>query len=187
MTQDVTQDEGARRVRDYLLRETGRLDWRDLWPRVIGPRVALLDALAGVSEEQADWQAGDGWSLRQVAEHLLASSRNVLAIIESTAHGRTAPKDPPGVALAGPRLPFAEIRRALIDESERLASIRARLPEHPDDVVTVDHAFFGPLNARAWFLFQRIHDSDHLGQANAIKATPGYPATPAPPAREGAR
>ena len=34
---------------------------------------------------------------------------------------------------------------------------------------------FGELHARAWFLFQRTHDLDHVGQIEAIKAADGFP------------
>ncbi len=51
-----------------------------------------------------------------------------------------------------------------------------RLPAAPDLDVTVAHFWFGPLNSRAWFLFQRLHDTDHTGQIAQIRAAEGFPA-----------
>jgi hypothetical protein len=34
---------------------------------------------------------------------------------------------------------------------------------------------FGPLNAREWFLFQRLHDVDHAAQIRAVREADGYP------------
>jgi hypothetical protein len=41
---------------------------------------------------------------------------------------------------------------------------------------TSPHPWFGELNCRAWFLFQRVHDGDHTRQIQAIKASPAFPA-----------
>jgi hypothetical protein len=35
---------------------------------------------------------------------------------------------------------------------------------------------FGALHARAWHLFQRIHDQDHTSHIGQVKAAAGYPA-----------
>ena len=40
---------------------------------------------------------------------------------------------------------------------------------------TFDHPFFGPLNCKGWVAFQRLHDADHIGQIEQIKASAGYP------------
>ena len=34
---------------------------------------------------------------------------------------------------------------------------------------------FGDLHARAWHLFQRVHDLDHMNQIAAVKQDDGYP------------
>lgn len=168
------------RVRGYLLAQAEKYDWHDLWPRVMGARATVLEALAGVSEEQARWRppAGEGeaaWGILEVAQHLLGSTQNVLTIIERTARGEPAPKDPLGSMSAERPQTLAEARRALIEVSERLATVRQRLPEAANTQATVDHPFFGPLPSRAWFLFQRIHDTDHANQVNALKQAEGFP------------
>lgn len=167
------------RIRSYLLGQAERYDFLDLWPRVMAQRAAFLQSLEGVTEEQAAWEPATGegeeaWGILQVARHLLRSTQNVMAIIEATARGETAPKDPPGTRSEAPAA-LADVRRALIEQSEDFAMLRRRLPEQPNLEVTVDHAFFGPLNCRAWFLFQRIHDTDHMRQVEALKTSEGFP------------
>jgi hypothetical protein len=65
---------------------------------------------------------------------------------------------------------------------ERLRAARAGLlekvrewPASPDLTVMFDHPFFGPLNCKGWVAFQRLHDADHIGQLQQIKAAAGYP------------
>ncbi len=60
------------------------------------------------------------------------------------------------------------VRTALMRDVEALAGV-----ERLD--VTAPHPWFGELNCRAWFLFQRVHDGDHTRQIQGIKAAPGYP------------
>lgn len=169
------------RVRSYLLGQAEKYDVIDLWPRVVAQRSAFLQALEDVSEEQARWRPGggegeDAWGILEVSHHLLAWTRNVVDIIEATARSETVEKLPPGYLDAGDGATFAEVRRALIAESARFASLPTRLPEEPDLTTTIDHPRFGPLNCRAWFLFLRLHDGDHTRQVEALKETEGYPA-----------
>ena len=69
----------------------------------------------------------------------------------------------------------AGARRALIDISLEFAALPGRLPVPADLETTTQHAMFGPLNSRAWFLFQRIHDTDHVNQLAALRITEGFP------------
>ncbi len=166
-------------IREYLLGQAEKYDFIDLWPRVMAQRAAFLQGLEGVTDQQAAWEPGIGegeeaWGILQVAQHLLRSTQNVMPIIEATARGETAPKDPPGTREGAPAT-LAEVRRALIEQSEDFATLRRRLPGRPDLEATVDHAFFGPLNSRAWFLFQRLHDADHTRQVETLKASEGFP------------
>ncbi len=175
------QHEAWAKGRAYLVGQAEKLDFVAAWPRVMEARGALLAAVADVSEAQAAFrpmgQPGgeQPWSIAMVTRHITASSQHVLAIIEATAAGGTAPEDP--IATMGDieYATFAETRRALIDVSLQLAGLIGRLPAEPNLEVTVPHGWFGPLNARAWFLFQRLHDTDHTGQIAQIRATEGFP------------
>lgn len=177
MTADAERD----RIRARLLAEAATSDWLDLWPRVTGARAALLEALDGVTADQATWRppTGEGeaaWSIVEVARHVRAYSRNVLTIIEATARGETVPKDPPGtLATLDTEESLREVRRAIVEESVRIATVHQRVPATPDLSTTVPHAFFGPLNCRGWYAFLRFHDIDHTRQVERLKQMPGFP------------
>jgi hypothetical protein len=172
----------AREIGAALVAEAERLDWLAAWPLVVGARAALLEAVAGLSAEQAAWKPGDvepegEWSAEQVVRHALNSSRDVLRVIEELAAGeparrRTRPGEQPADAPAS----FDALRRELIAHSVDFASLPARLPAKPNGALTAPHARFGELNCRAWFLFQRLHDGDHTAQIARIQATAGFPA-----------
>ncbi len=170
---ELTEEE--QRVRGYLVGQAEQRDWIELWPRAIAVRGALLQAIDQVTEEQADWSPGDEqWSIRQIAEHVLTASRRNLRLIEDLAAGR--PEDVREPA-APAKLPgsFARLRIHLAEHSVKLASLPERLPPMVNLEMTSPHGNFGELNSRAWFLFNRVHDTDHLQQIEAIQAADGYP------------
>ena len=124
------------RIKEQLVADAAASDWWELWPRVVGGRVALLRQFEGLSPEQAAWRppTGEGeaaWSAVELARHVLAYSRNVLAIIEATARGETVVKDPPGT-LVDETLPLEQLRPLLAEASARIASVIQRLPAEPD-------------------------------------------------------
>lgn len=177
----MTDEEVWAKGRTYLLGQAEKFDFAAAWPRVMEARSALLAAVADVSAAQAAFRPAaetaseQPWSIEMVTRHIAASSRNVLAIIEATAKGGTAPEDP--IATRGDEeASFVDARKALIGASLELAALPGRLPASPDLDATVAHGWFGPLNCRAWFLFQRLHDSDHMGQVAQIRAAEGFPA-----------
>ena len=168
MTQDAEND----RVRGYLLAQSARHDWPALWPRVVEPRVELLTEIARVSEEQAAFAPSpDEWSIRECVAHVLRASRGTLARIEALAAGREDAPQPADVATGS----LEELRAVLAADSSHYAGLLERLPAAPNLELTAEHRVFGALNSRAWFLFQRLHDSDHLAQIRAVKEAPGYP------------
>ncbi len=170
-------DAERERVRGYLMAQGEKYRWLELWPRVVGARVALLDALSGVSEEQAGFcPAEDEWSIREVARHVVNGSRGVGRLIEQLARGeepssqeRTDPPREPAEAS------FEQLRLGLAEQSAEFAGLIARLPEPPSLERTHTHMFFGELHCRAWYLFQRVHDQDHTAQIEAVKQAAGYP------------
>lgn len=172
-TRELTEEEA--RVRGYLVGQAEQLDWIELWPRVIAERGALLHAIDGVSDAQADWSPGaDEWSIRQIVEHLLTGSRQRLQLIEDLAAGRPEDEREPRPEAAMPSA-FARLRLHLTEHSVKLSSLPERLPPMVNLEMTSSHGNFGELNSRAWFLFNRIHDTDHLQQIEAIKGADGYP------------
>ncbi len=136
----------------------------------------LVGLLEGLSEEQAAFKASaEDWSVLEVLRHVVGSKRGVARRCSVLARGEASasfePADEVGV--------FASLSeaRAALDASHRelLSSVRVPTPDVNVDV-TFDHTFFGPLNCREWAVFQRVHDGDHAGQIEKIKAADGFPA-----------
>ena len=176
----MTADDPLARVRGYLLAQAEKNDFAALWPKVMEQRSALLAAFAELSEAQAAFRPATGegegaWGAADLARHLVSSTRNVMAIVEAISRGEAAPNDPLGTLGDVAYASFVEARKALIDVSLEFAALPGRLPAAPNLEATVEHAFFGPLNCRAWFLFQRIHDTDHINQIAALRAAEGFP------------
>lgn len=172
-TRELTAEE--QRIREYLVDQAGKRDWISLWPRMIAERGALLQLIDGVSDEQADWSpGGDEWSTRQIVEHVLTVSRNTLQLIEDLAAGRAKDEREERLAAKMPSS-FQRLRSHLVEHSVKLASLPERLPGMVNLTMTSPHSNFGELNAREWFLFNRIHDTDHRKQIETIQAADGYP------------
>lgn len=160
-------------ARERLLAESGAGDWYTLWPRVMASRCELLLLLERVGEDEARRRPREGegeaaWSIAEVASHVLRYTRNLRAIIEATANGRTVAKDARGLLTDGAQ-DFQETRRQLLVESVALAGLPASLPEPPNLFATVPHAVLGELNSRAWWLFFTLHDGDHIRQLRALR------------------
>jgi hypothetical protein len=170
-------DEERDRVRGYLMSQGERYDWVELWPRVIGARLELLRSLDGVTEEQAAFDpGGDDWSIAEIAHHVLNGARGTAVTVEQLAKGEAAPElarvDP---QREPPTASFVDTRRLLAEQSVEWAGLAGTLPEPPSLEQTRLHMFFGELHCRAWYLFQRVHDQDHMGQVQQVKDAAGYP------------
>jgi uncharacterized protein (TIGR03083 family) len=140
-------------------------------------RARLLTLLDGVSDEQAAFRpAADQWSIADVLRHVIAAEEGVARIVESLARGIV----PDGSRALGSQVP--DEGQSLSALVERLRASRAGLlervrgwPASPDLSATFDHPFFGPLNCKGWVAFQRLHDADHTGQLQQVKAAAGWP------------
>jgi len=136
----------------------------------------LVGLLEGLSDEQAAFKAGaEDWSVLEVLRHVVGSKRGVARRCSVLARGEASASFEPADEV-GPFASLSEARAALnAGHRELLASVRAPTPDANVDV-TFDHPFFGPLNCREWAVFQRVHDGDHAGQIEKIKAADGFPA-----------
>ncbi len=181
MPQRAISNDEVQRVSSYLLGQAEKYSWLTLWPRVVAARLEFLGTLDRVSVEQAAWKPGaDDWSIEEVAQHVLDGSRRNADMIANLAFGREPNLGPQGIGAIDPaqraaELSWPELVDALRDDSRRFANVIDGLPEPPATEPRPSHPFFGPLHSRAWFMFQRVHDLDHVGQVNAIKETEGYP------------
>jgi len=174
----MVTDDARQRLVSYLEHQAKK----DV-PRIVElieeQRGRLLALLDGVTDEQAAFRPGaDQWSITDVLRHVIAAEEGVARIVESLARGVV----PDGSRALGSQIPDeGQSLSALI---ERLRAARAGLlervrgwPASPDLTATYDHPFFGPLNCKGWAAFQRLHDADHIGQLEQVKAAAGYPGT----------
>ena len=136
----------------------------------------LVGLLEGLSDEQAAFKASaEDWSVLEVLRHVVGSKRGVARRCSVLARGEASASFEPADEV-GSFASLSEARAALdAGHRELLASVRAPTPDANVDV-TFDHPFFGPLNCREWAVFQRVHDDDHAGQIEKIKAADGFPA-----------
>jgi hypothetical protein len=174
---ETTSDEG-RRVAGYLLGQGEKYGWLDLWPRVVEGRLAYLEEIHGLSEEQAGFRPNpEAWTIREITYHVLTGSRAVADTIAALASGQSADRvrwtDP---AQEPTSASLAELRRDLLADSVAFSSLATRFSDDVSLEPAAPHGMFGPLHCRAWFILQRVHDQDHAGQVQAVKQSAGYPA-----------
>ena len=182
MPQRTISTDEVQRVSGYLLAQGEKYGWLELWPRVMAGRIDFLNTLNRVSAEQAAWKpGGDDWSIEEVAQHVLDGSRRNADMIRNLSFGREPNLGPQGIGAIDPEqraadLEWSTLVEALLEDSRIFGNVIDGLPEPPAFEPRPAHPFFGPLHSRAWFMFQRVHDLDHVNQVNAIKETEGYPA-----------
>lgn len=176
MTRELTEDQ--QRVRGYLLTQSERSTWLELWPRVMQARLELVEALRGMTDEQARFQPSpEEWSSLEVANHIVNNSRSVIRIVGALVANETPGGGPLRDEREDPReARIADLRTALIETGIELSTLIATLPDPPPLEGTHPHVFFGPLHCKAWYLFQRVHDLDHAQQVTKNKAAEGFPA-----------
>ncbi len=147
---------------------------------MVAARLELLDTLDGVTDEQAAFKPSpDDWSIREVALHILRGSRGTRGLVERLSAGET-PATGGGRVFEPPKeeteAPIASLREELLRDGVAWCVATEQLPPRPALEPTAPHPMFGELHARAWYLFERVHDLDHANQIKAVKAAPGYPA-----------
>ena len=171
-SKELTEDQ--QRVRGYLVSQGEKYSWLELWPKVLSVRLQLIEALDGLSAEQAEARtSADEWTIMEGLRHEIAITRWVLHNVEELA----------GVAISdatqerdAAELSFEELRRELRLNGTQFGTLAAALPEDAPLGPTAPHGMFGELHCRAWYIFQRIHDADHLTQFHSIREAPDFPA-----------
>ena len=144
----------------------------------------MMDMIDGLSEAQATFKPGpDDWSVLDTMQHVVAAKKGVARMCEALARG----EKPGGIGGEGEDqqkqdgvtgreyATLAEAAEAAVAAQEELAASVNGLSEASNTEETHDHFLFGPLNCREWAVFQRVHDGDHGGQIEKIKAADGFP------------
>ena len=172
----TTQADEFERIHSYLQAQGQRYTFSELWSRLIRARVTAMDVVEGVTQEQAEFRPDpDEWSIAEVLHHLLTSSEKVAATVEALSRGETINPgriDPPREETTQT---IGELTEKLRADSIAWTALTQRLPDTPPTEPTAPHSMFGELHARAWYLFQRVHDLDHAGQIAKNKQSYGYP------------
>lgn len=135
------------------------------------------EILAGVREEQARYRPAPGeWTIIDQMGHIIDSLDSCGVLATDLAHGRQPVLSAlwreiyPSASLAAV---LAEARRAYQGAYGWLEA----LPPSPNLEATLPHGVFGPLNCKEWIAFMLFHIGIHLNQIEAVKASPGYPAS----------
>ena len=174
----TTQAEEFRRIHSYLQAQGERYTFSELWARQIRARITVMDAVEGVTQEQAEFRPDpDEWSIAEVLHHLLTSSERVAETVDALSRGESINPgriDPPREETSQT---IGELTEKLREDSIAWTVLTQKLPASPPTEPTAPHSMFGELHARAWYLFQRVHDLDHAGQITKNKQSPGYPGT----------
>ena len=171
-TKELTEEQ--QRVRGYLMSQGEKYSWLELWPKVLSVRLQLIDALEGLSAEQAEARTtADEWTIIEGLRHGIAVTRGTLHHVERLASvaisDAAQERDPADMS-------FEELRRELMLNGTQFGTLAAALPEDAPLGPTAPHGAFGDLHCRAWYIFQRIHDADHVTQFRSIREAPDFPA-----------
>ena len=145
----------------------------------------LMDSIAGLSLEQATFKfAPDEWSVLETMTHMVELKGGVVQICEALARGE--PPVPASAEVNATRMrdgfsipPFAtpeEASKAAGKAHQALAGFLNGVSDATNTEKTHSHPFFGSMNCLEWAVYLRIHDGDHVGQVEKIKASKGYPA-----------
>ncbi len=143
----------------------------------------LLGLISGMSDDQARFSPGAGeWSTLDAMAHVVTTKQVVVGLCRSLGQGVRPPGIGPeweeeaaqdGITTAR----FSSISAAR-DAAQAAHSELVELILDLDGAnadVRFSHYIFGPLNAREWAVFQRIHDGDHIPQIERLVASPDFP------------
>ncbi|HXH20907.1 MAG TPA: DinB family protein [Dehalococcoidia bacterium] len=176
----MTAETERERIRSYLVSQAEKKTFAELRPAVEEGRNALYAALDGIGEEQARFkppggEGEDAWSIHEVLRHVIQGKEGVALRVRALALGDPARGSTPGRLVGRADASLADLVRDLQAADFALEHAVGSVEGRERLDTTAPHAFFGELNCRAWFLFQRIHDLDHARQIEKIKAMPGFP------------
>ena len=164
------------RVREYLISQGEKYPFKQLWIRAIAARLELIKEVSDVSQNQADFSFHkDEWAISEILEHVINSTSRVTDLISdltSGAIGDSSDIDPPR-ELSHSNID--ELRGQILEGAFKWTAMTDNLPDTPNMENNSDHGFFGDLHAGGWYMFQRVHDLDHLNQIRNNKSHADYP------------
>lgn len=162
----------------------------------------LYGRVSGLSLEQTSFQPdADGWTIAQIAEHLgivagqflrlttklltQAEAMNASAnsdlrigpvILAPAAYNPNEKFKAPESALPRGTVSVGDSIEKIRQAHEALLALRPRLEAADVSQVSAPHPAFGPLNLYQWLVLIGVHQERHIGQIEAVKAAPHFPA-----------
>ena len=128
----TTQAEEFQRIHSYLQAQGERYTFSELWARQIRARIAVMDAVEGVTQEQAEFRPDpDEWSIAEVLHHLLTSSERVAETVDALSRGESINPgriDPPREETSQT---IGELTEKLREDSIAWTALTQKLPASP--------------------------------------------------------
>ena len=146
--------------------------------RVLAERTAADcgHCLKGIGDGQARFKPGDEWSVKEVLDHLIwATTQVIIQPIRDLAAARTPRPFTPDSSGGLSTRPIQELRREMVRLLTETVALVGSLPETDTRRGTWEHPSLGPLNLKELIALHRLHVMDHVQQIEKIKADPGYP------------
>ena len=163
------------RVRNYLLGQGKKYPLKTLWLRVIQARLQLIEEISAVNQAQADFSYDKNeWTISEIVYHVVLSTDRVIKLMRELSKGMMEGESDVEPARTESAYGIEELKDLILDGAHALTAIASELPEYPDTRFTSNHSFFGDLHVGAWYMFQRVHDLDHLNQIRTVKKENGY-------------
>jgi len=164
------------RIRNYLINQGSKYSFRELWKRMIKARLQLIEEVDNITQTQADFAYdSEEWTISEVSHHVVLSTERVAKVVEALSKGENPDVSGVEPSRIGTDSGIETLRDKILRGAVRWSSMTENLPDNPDLSFTAKHDFFGELDARAWYLFQRVHDLDHLNQIKSVKEQKDYP------------
>jgi len=161
-------------------------------------RQALLEAVDGVTEQQARWKpAPERWSILEYVEHLAVSDDALVALVERSLQSPAKPETkeerhareqkiretpmPRGVNRAPEMLKPNARFGSLAEAVAAFREARARTMEFTQNTQAdlrshfAPHAVLGPLDGYQWLVGNARHAESHAGHIREIRSLDGFP------------
>jgi hypothetical protein len=162
------------RVKSYVQHQASKSN-EAIVDMVVHNHERLLGVLDGHVEAFTQRRPGEGeWSLRELLRHSIDAVQIVDNII--AALGKGEHPDAPGAdatMIADDGRTYADLIGVLREANASMVRTIAAIPTDAPLETKTRHAFLGPLNAREWYVVQRLHDEDHIQHAGKIIAALG--------------
>jgi hypothetical protein len=166
---------------------------------LVRSRKALLDAVEGVTEQQARWKpAPERWSILEYVEHLAVSDDELVAMVERSLQSPARPETDdqrrareqkiretpmPRGANSAPEMLRPNARFGSLAEAlSKFLAARERTTEYTRSTQAdlrshfTPHNVLGPLDGYQWLVGNARHAESHAGHIREIRGLAGFPA-----------